>query len=79
MKNPFFRGEGVVPQCELCIDCKLETNITLTQMAKFLFHSLFHAGIQVSDEKWTIMDQGVSNKCGSFGNDIQLQLGVTII
>ena len=44
-------------------------------MAKFLFHSLFHSGIQVSDEKWTIMGQGVSNKSGSFENDIQLQLG----
>ena len=42
---------------------------------KNLFHSLFHSGIQVSDEKWTKMGQGVSNKCGSFENDIQLQLG----
>ena len=44
-------------------------------MAKFLFHSLFHSGIQVSGEKWTIMGQGVSNKSDSFENDIQLQLG----
>ena len=44
-------------------------------MANFLFHSLFHSRIQASDEKWTIMRQGISNKCGSFENDIQLQLG----
>ena len=44
-------------------------------MAKFLFYSIFHSGIQARDEKWTIMGQGASNKCGSFKNDIQLQLG----
>ena len=44
-------------------------------MAKFLFHIIFHSGIQGRDEKWTIMGQGASNKCGSFENDIQLQLG----
>ena len=65
----------MVSECALSIDCKLETNITLTKMENFLFHSLFHSGIQASDEKWTIMRQGVSNKCGSFENDIQLQLG----
>ena len=44
-------------------------------MAKLLFHTLFHSGIQESGEKWTIMDQGSCNKCSSFENDIQLQLG----
>ena len=40
-----FEGDGVVPQCTLCIDCKLQTNIRLTQMAQLLFRSFFHSGI----------------------------------
>ena len=40
-----FEGGWVEPQCALCIDCKLQKNITLPQMAQFLVHSFFHSGI----------------------------------